>query len=208
MQNELSDVFLGRQPIFDCMNRVTAYELLFRSPANQFESGVTDDALATASVVRQAFGRIGITTVVGDARAFVNMDTEWLLSRRIESLPKDKVVIEILETVPIDEQLIRRCRALSEKGYRFALDDFNCYSEIYEPLLEFVDIVKVDVLNLDPASLDEFVQRLRRWPARLLAEKIDTLDSARRCKSLGFDFFQGFIFGRPALVGAYFPLVQ
>jgi EAL and modified HD-GYP domain-containing signal transduction protein len=202
MPNTASDVFLGRQPIFDQRNRVTAYELLFRSSPNPLESSVTDDALATASVVRQAFGRIGIRTVVGGAHAFVNMDAEWLLGRRIESLPKDKVVIEILETVPIDEQLIRRCRVLSEKGYRLALDDFNRYSAIYEPLLEFVDIVKVDVLNLDPALLGELVQRLRRWPAKLLAEKIDTLDSARYCMSLGFDLFQGFHFGRPALVRA------
>lgn len=202
MQPQSSDIFLGRQPILDRQRQVVAYELLYRSSQDQTEACIADDARATACVVTSAFRDIGIRTVVGGSRAFVNLDAEWLLSGRAETLPKDQVVLEILETVDIDDQLVRHCRALKAKGYRLALDDFFRYSESYEPLLEIVDVVKVDVLRLDPASLAKLVQRLKLWPARLLAEKVDTLARARQCLELGFDLFQGFLFGRPVVLSA------
>jgi len=195
-----SDLFLGRQPILDRRRNVVAYELLFRASAGDSDACVADDALATACVVSAAFDRIGIRTVVNGARAFVNLDAEWLLSRRVEALPKDQVVLEILETVEIDAQILRRCRALKAKGYRLALDDFTRYCEDWEPLLDIVDIVKIDVKQLDTAALTSLVQRLRLRPVRLLAEKVDTMARARQCLALGFDLFQGFLYGRPAVL--------
>jgi c-di-GMP-related signal transduction protein len=202
MRSQSSDIFLGRQSILDRQRNVVAYELLFRSSPDQTEACVTDDALATACVVTGAFRKVGIRTVVGGSRAFVNLNAEWLLSGRVEMLPKDQVVLEILETVDVDAQLVRRCRALKEKGYRLALDDFFRYGETFEPLLEIVDIVKVDVSRLDTASLSTLVQRLKLWPARLLAEKVDTLEQAGQCFALGFDFYQGFFYGRPVVLTA------
>lgn len=202
MRTNSSDAFLGRQPILDRTGNVVAYELLFRSSAEQTEAHISDDALATAHVVNHAFHDIGIHTVVGESKAFVNLDAESLLSGMVEKLPKDQVVLEILETVDIDGQIVRRCEALKAKGYSLALDDFFRFSEAYEPLLEIVDVVKIDVLRLDTASLSKFVQRFNLWPARLLAEKVDTLERARQCLALGFDLFQGFFFGRPVVLVA------
>lgn len=197
-----SDLFLGRQPILDRRRNVVAYELLFRASASHTEACVADDARATACVVSAAFDRIGIRTVVNGARAFVNLDAEWLLSRRVEALPKDQVVLEILETVEIDAQILRRCRALKAKGYRLALDDFTRYCEDWEPLLDIVDIVKVDVKQLDAATLTALVRRLKLRPVRLLAEKVDTMARARQCLALGFDLFQGFLYGRPVVLAS------
>jgi EAL and modified HD-GYP domain-containing signal transduction protein len=195
------DVFIGRQPIFDRRRRTVAYELLHRSGDRQ-GANVTDDALATAQVLRTAFRGLGIATVLGSCRGFVNVDAEILASRRIEALPREQVVLELLETVEIDARVVARCAELKRKGYRIALDDFTrCRSE-WEPLLDIADVVKVDVLELDHAALAELVRRLRLYPARLLAEKVDSLERARHCLALGFDLFLGFLFGRPALLGA------
>ncbi|MBI2312309.1 MAG: EAL domain-containing protein [Betaproteobacteria bacterium] len=202
MRTRSSDVFLGRQPIVDRERRVAGYELLFRSSAGAAEARVSDDARATAQVVARAFHDIGIRTVVGNSRAFINLDAESLLSGMVEALPRDQVVLEILETVDIDEHIVRRCRTLKAKGYRLALDDFTRYSEAHEPLLEIIDVVKIDVLQLDDASLSRLVRRLKLWPAALLAEKVDTAQRLRRCLALGFDLYQGFFFGRPAVLGA------
>ncbi len=91
MCTQSSDIFLARQLILDRQRQVLAYELLFRSSAEQTEVCVRDDALATASVVSAAFRRMGIGAVVGGARAFVNLDAGFLLSSRVEKLPKDQV---------------------------------------------------------------------------------------------------------------------
>lgn len=200
MHTRTLEIFLGRQPILDRKRKVVAYELLFRSSRDEREAHVTDDALATARVVTRAFHDFGIYTVVGKAMAFVNLDAESLLSAMIETLPRDRVVLELLETIEIDRHIVRRCRELKAKGYRLALDDFTRYDESYEPLLDIVDIVKVDMLALDARSLAELVHLLKPWHRRLLAEKVESLRRARQCLALGFEFFQGFFFSRPAIL--------
>lgn len=202
MATRSSDMFLARQPIVDRQRRLVAYELLFRNGSDGNRARVDDDALATAGVVQRAFGDLGIRTVVGGARAFVNLDSEWLLGSAVQRLPGPQVVLEILETVCIDAQLVERCRVLKALGYLLALDDFFHYNEAYEPLLAVVDIVKIDVLQLDSAALGALVRRLQLWPTRLLAEKVDTAERAAQCMALGFDLFQGFFFGRPAILDA------
>lgn len=199
MSAHAPEVFLGRQPIFDRRLHVVAYELLFR--AGRLDAAmVDDDSAATAQVIRQAFHQAGIRTVVGDCVAFINVDGPTLFSRAIEALPRERVVIELLETIAIDDDIVRRCRELKARGYRLALDDFVGYGEEYEPLLDIVDIVKIDVLQLSPLHLSQLVHRLRLWPPRLLAEKVETRQRARDCKALGFSLFQGFYFARPAML--------
>jgi len=42
---------------------------------------------------------------------------------------RDRVVIELLETVDIDDELIRRCRDLKAQGIALALGDFSGYKK-------------------------------------------------------------------------------
>jgi EAL and modified HD-GYP domain-containing signal transduction protein len=199
MPSHANEIVLGRQPILDRQKRLFAYELLYRREPGG-EADVTDDAQATAQVVKRTFHELGVARVLGACRGFVNVDAEALMSRQIERLPTNRVVLELLETVVIDERLVHRCRDLTRRGFRFALDDFCRYEERFEPLLALVHIVKIDILQLDRQGLAGLVRRLRSYPARLLAEKVDTLERARHCLALGFDLFQGFFFGRPALL--------
>lgn len=194
-----ADVFLGRQPILDRRQQVIAYELLYRDGSGN-AAQVRDDARATARVIAHLFQDFGINTVLGRCEGFINVDAETLMSRGIESLPKARVVLELLETVQVDKHIVRRCRELKQRGFRLALDDFSVYDQCYEPLLAMVDIVKIDLLELDRTALASLVRRLRLYPARLLAEKVESWDMAQRCLTLGFDFFQGFLFGRPTVL--------
>lgn len=196
------DVFVGRQPILDRRHHVVAYELLFRASPEENEARVVDDRLATARLISRAFFDLGIRTVVGRAQAFINLDEASLMNLLIERLPPEQVVLELLESVTPDEGILRRCRALKAKGYRFALDDFCRYNNAWDPFLEMADIVKVDVLMLDPQSLSELVKCLKPWRPKLLAEKVESRECARRCRALGFQFFQGFFFAQPAVLTA------
>jgi EAL and modified HD-GYP domain-containing signal transduction protein len=196
------EVFVARQPVLDRERNVIAYELLFRSADDPSRARITDDTQATAQVVSRAFYDLGIETVVGGAMAFINVNAETLMSRLIETLPTDRVVIELLETITVDERIVARCRQLKNRGYLLALDDFLHYDTAHEPLLDLVDIVKVDVLSLDTASLRKVVRLLKPWRRRLLAEKVDSMSRARDCLALGFDLFQGFYFGRPSVLAA------
>ena len=196
----INDIFLGRQPILDRDQQIVAYELLFRA-GNTAGVTVTDDMHATASVIHHAFSEMGAQTVLGAQLGFINISAEMLLSDMVELLPKAQVVLELLETIHIDDAVIERCRTLKQQGFALALDDF-VFNESYRPLLSLVDIVKVDLLLHSQDELRSAVEQLKQWPVKLLAEKVDNAEQAAHCRALGFDLFQGYYFARPSVLTA------
>ena len=199
MSDSLQDIFLGRQPILDRNQHIVAYELLFRSSSQGLSANVTDDMLATAHVITHAFSELGIASVLGDKKGFINISADLLLSDMIELLPQDKVVIELLETIRVDNQIISRCRELKAMGFSLALDDFAGDSQ-FEPLLDIVEVVKFDLPQMGQEALEKYVSHIKRWPVKLLAEKVEDIDQAVQCKGLGFDLFQGYYFARPVVL--------
>lgn len=194
-----SEIFLGRQPILDRNQQLVAYELLFRSGGKN-SAQVVDNLSATSSVISHAFVDIGIDSVLGNCRGFINCDEALLLSDILEILPPQKIVLEVLETVEITPEIIERCRDFKERGFTLALDDFVNYADKFRPLLDLVEIVKVDLQPLDNAGLRETTTKLRQWHVQLLAEKVETRELADVCLGLGYNLFQGYYFARPTIV--------
>jgi EAL and modified HD-GYP domain-containing signal transduction protein len=192
--------WLGRQPILDLKSSTIGYELLFRSDAAN-AARIDDDRMATASVINHAFGELGIASVLGEGRGFINFDGELLLSEVVELLPPERTVIELLEHTTITPEVVDRCRELRERGFSFALDDIVHLDGACKPLLPFVDIVKIDVLASQADQLEKLVAHARSTGGmQLLAEKVDTREQAERCRELGFDLFQGYFFARPVVM--------
>jgi EAL and modified HD-GYP domain-containing signal transduction protein len=193
------EIFIGRQPILDRGQQLYAYELLFRS-GTQNRAEVTDDLAATATVLSHVFSELGLETALGPYLGFVNLDARMLASDALELLPKEKFVLEVLETVELTPAVIARCRELKDKGYTLALDDFVAFEERHGPLLDLADIVKVDLMGMDAAALEKTVRALRPWKLRLLAEKVDDEAQVKMCSDLGFELFQGYYFAKPTLI--------
>jgi c-di-GMP-related signal transduction protein len=196
---QINEYFLGRQPILDRSQAIVAYELLFRS-GNVSAANVTDDLRATASVITHAFGELGLNTVLGENRGFINVSTSLLMSDMIELLPREHVVLELLETVEINEPVVKRCKALKKMGFSLAMDDVVAFEERHEPLLGIVDVVKLDMTLIEPSQLEKLALRLKFWPIQLLAEKVDTREQVDQCMKLGFDLFQGYYFAKPVVL--------
>ncbi|WP_255990803.1 EAL and HDOD domain-containing protein [Chitinolyticbacter albus] len=196
---ERQDFFLGRQPILDRGHHLVAYELLFRDGvANCAEVG--DGLAASASVISHAFTDLGLEGLLEDKLAFINVSAELLYSDVVELLPSRRVVLELLETIPLSEALYARCRQLKAAGYRLALDDMVAVSPLHEPLLPLIDIIKVDLLGVPQERLPSLVQQLRAHPVQLLAEKVSDPQLQQCCHELGFDLFQGYHYARPTVL--------
>lgn len=193
----MQQFFLARQPILDRNENLCAFELLFRSGNNAAGAEVADDMLATAQVMLNAFGEMGIANVLGAHKGFINLDAKFLYSDTVELLPRQQVVLELLETVVIDDAVIARCHELKAMGFSLALDDVLELCDGIKPLLGVVDIVKLDLTQIDSARLPALVKCLRQYPIKLLAEKVEDREQARRCMEMGFDMFQGYYFARP-----------
>ncbi|MFC5302466.1 EAL and HDOD domain-containing protein [Azospira restricta] len=194
-----SELFLGRQPILDRSQQLLAYELLFRN-GRQNAANVEDPVQATATVVTNAFSELAVGDALGPYRGFINVDRDFLFSDMIELLPKDAVMLELLETITPDEAVVARVRELKDKGFQLALDDVVGLDDDYDELLTLVDVVKVDLQPLSPDQVRTIVDRVRPTGARLLAEKVDSKEQMEFCRELGFELFQGYYFARPTII--------
>ena len=192
-------IYLGRQSILDRKFELYAFELLLRVLPTA-GSDVLDDTQATATVIARTFNELGIDSVLGKFKGFINVDKKFLMSDEIELLPVDKIGLEILETVHVDAALVARCIELKKCGFTLSLDDFPFGDRSFEPLLPIVDHVKIDLLLTPPNKLPGVVKRLRKWPLELIAEKVSTEEEASLCLDLGFEFFQGYFFAKPKII--------
>ncbi|HHJ13700.1 MAG TPA: EAL domain-containing protein [Gammaproteobacteria bacterium] len=198
--NSTSDhaIFIGRQPIYDRDGGLYAYELLFRSAHND-KAHVIDGDRATSEVIINTFMEIGLDRIVGDRLAFINLTRSFFVDETTISLPRDRVVLELLEDIEVDETLIAGVRRLAREGYRIALDDF-IYHESLQPLVELADVIKIDIQALDRAQIRQHVEQLRPQNLQLLAEKVETREDYDFCHALGFDYFQGYFFAEPKII--------
>jgi len=193
------EFFLARQPILGRDQRLVAFELLFRAAPEHEDAQLTDYAAATASVISHA-SQLGMEQVVGEQLAFVNVDEVVLRSDFVRFLPPDRVILEILETVQPTEAVMARVRELKELGFKFALDDVIGHSEQVSKLMDLVDIIKIDLQGVSRDELACLVHSLRGSHHKLLAEKVETVEEFRLCLELGFEYFQGYYFARPAIL--------
>lgn len=190
---------IGRQPILDKNEEVVAYELLFRSAASKGSATVLNASHATASVIVNALSGFGLEQILGGNKGFINMELDMLMSDSISILPKDRVVLELLETLEVTRELVERCRTLKQDGYVLALDDHE-FDPVYNELYEIVEIVKVDLMQSSAERLAEMVDRFSPYPLKLLAEKVETREQYLTCRDMGFELFQGYYFAKPSLM--------
>ena len=196
-------ILFARQEIYTRNSTVAGYELLYRQSDREQSKLVNGDSIegdnATSSVIANLFTNTNMDVVLQNVPAFINFTRNNLLQKVPLMLPKEKIVIEVLEDVYIDEQLIKILKLFSKKGYRLALDDFE-YNERIVPLIPIVDIIKIDVLNCTANDIRRQLDSLQGVKGKLLAEKIESETQFNLCKSLGFELFQGYYLNYPDCV--------
>ena len=192
------EFYLGRQPILDRNQALFGYELLFRNapvgPAN-----VTNELTATAAVIAHA-SQLGMEKTIGDALGFVNVDASVLMTDIFSFLPREKVVLEIVNTMQVTPPILTRMQELVGHGFSFALDDVTGDTGKVAELLPLVDYVKMDMRNIPLSALMKLAPRFRQDKKKLVAEKVETREEFKNCLDLGFDYFQGYYFAKPVIM--------
>ncbi len=124
-----------------------------------------------------------------------------------EEFPGLHLVLEIHEGAVTDLSVMKQMRhGLSQLGVGLAYDDFGAgqtrlleLSEVPPDYLKF-DIRLIKNIDLSPARkemLAFLLQLSKNLKIKTLAEGISNEREAEVCRTLGFDFFQGFYYGRP-----------
>jgi len=189
--------FVARQPILTREEKLFGYELLFRDGVeNYFRS---NDSSAAARSTLDASLLMGLDTLCGGQRAFVNCTRDVLVKDYVTLLPSNITVVEVLETVAADDLVMAACQRLKEAGYWIALDDF-APDDPREKLTDFADVIKVDIRATTSEQRAAMVKRYGPWRCRMLAEKVESRKEFHEAREMGFVYFQGFFFKRPEVL--------
>ena len=145
----------------------------------------------------------GFDRVIGDRFGFINAASGILHSGMLGLLPVGRAVIELVETIDIDDELIAAVRAAHDTGLRFALDDLiDTTRPRLAELAGLIDVVKIDLSLVPVDDLPRLVDDVQTmFPgAQLLAEKVEDPAQFRATSELGFDLFQGYFFAKPEVL--------
>ncbi|MCU7554534.1 EAL domain-containing protein [Alteromonas sp. ASW11-19] len=190
--------YVARQPIFDINRKVHAYEILFRDGEQNCFPDIAPDE-ATSKILTSTHLSLGIEEITNNKPAFINFHRDTLMFRFPTSLDPSAVVIEIVETVDVDDKLVAACQQISEMGYKLALDDYDTSGK-WDPFLPYVSVIKIDITTVDHATIRDVVPLLQKQNIKLVAERIETYEEFNTFKDMGFDYFQGYFFARPEIV--------
>jgi c-di-GMP-related signal transduction protein len=188
--------YIARQPILDTKLRVFAYELLFRSGPNNVYQPYAN---ASSSVIADSITLFDLEMLTGHARAFINVDEVALRLGAARLLPADRIVVEILETVRPTEEIVSICRELRADGYQLALDDF-LDEPVWAPLVDLAQFLKIDFRLMDQCARERLTKKYAGHGIALLAEKVETRKEMEEARKLGFQYFQGYFFCKPAMM--------
>lgn len=191
-------VYTARQAIFNRKVNVVAYELLFRDgEENRFPD--IDPHEATSKLILRTHLNEGLGAVTMGKRALINFSEKSLLSGLAEILPKENVIIEILETVTPSDEVYKKCRELFHQGYILALDDF-VYKKEWNRFIPLVKLIKFDISKTPLLKIKPLIDKLKeRKNTKLLAERVETKEDFKLAKEMGFHFFQGYFFCKPEM---------
>jgi EAL domain-containing protein (putative c-di-GMP-specific phosphodiesterase class I) len=214
------------QPITSLSEKETlGYEALARSaipgmksPATMFQTAALVSREAELSVLcRVKSVEAAAARLKGGMPLFLNTHPREDLERDVlasvqklrEKYPELALVVEIHEGAVDDPQRIMEIkRKFAEYDVALAYDDFGAgQSRLLELVQAPPQFLKFDaclVRNADRASnhqwklLKMLVEMAHDFDSIAVAEGIETGAEAEACRDLGFDYAQGFFFGRPA----------
>jgi len=191
------EFYLGRQPILDRNQTLFGYELLFRNePVGP--ALVVNELSATAAVIAHA-SQLGMERTIGDALGFVNVDADVLMTDIFSFLPRERVVLEIADALPLTPELLARMQELGSHGFQFALHG-AAEGEHTEALLPLVQYVKLDAHHTPLSTLMRQAPRFHQLRKKLVAEKVESREDFKNALDLGFDYFQGYYFSKPVIM--------
>jgi EAL and modified HD-GYP domain-containing signal transduction protein len=192
------DAFVARQAILDGAGRVLGYQLLFRDAPVQ-KANVTDPDRATATVILNTLVHIGLDRVVGGFPMFIEFPKQTLLDDYSALLPSDRVILQIPAAIEPSIAVRSAISCLRGRGYKIALSNYVESPEVRQ-LLALCDYVKVDVLSTGDEELAQWVKIARKARAHPIANKVENNARYEACRSLGFEFFQGYFLADPQIV--------
>lgn len=199
MDEQLNQLGLARQPIFDRELNVVAYELLYQPEQGSAVSKFLKGDQESCNVLINNFTSIYDSGKLKSLPAFLNVTEGFIRTESLPSLSRHNLVLDIKQQPTITSELIDSLTKYVDAGYRLVLDDFT-YDSAYDDILKLAHMVRIDVHKRSDADVKAHLEQLRPFKVISLAENVKTHKEYERCHELGFRLFQGAFLSRPTLV--------
>lgn len=171
------------------------------------------------SYVRQLSVRTAARMHVPGTKVFINFmpssiyDPVFCMKSTLETLNRTKlkpedVVFEVVESEAVSDRkhLQKICAYYRERGFGFALDDVGTGANSLQMVCDLQpDYIKVDkslISGIDQpmyrATIGKIVELATQFGLRVIAEGVETGETADACSAVGIQLMQGYYFARPA----------
>ena len=190
-------------PLFDDKMAVCAYsvfarkENLFLNP--NYAGGARFDGAGTVHEL-EVVSSMGVATLSGGKEVFVPVN-QFSIFAEISlqcTVPPNKVVLLMDNTIIPEENYIRRVKELKEQGYRLAIRKLPISSfEEYKEILRCCDYILLDHVKIDISKAKIYFGK--QYPnIRLCAVNVDSKeDYDELVKDGGYDLYEGTFFRMP-----------
>jgi EAL and modified HD-GYP domain-containing signal transduction protein len=192
--------FLARQPIVTAAGDLFGFELFFRTAGTG--AAEQDDVEATAAVIANVLGELGIERALGQFLGFVNVTPLFLQTDLVEILDPQRIVLELPAATRITGPLVQRCAELARQGFAFAIEAGEGDLAAAAPLLRLARFVKIDSIRTAPERLAAVAGALKARSIRVVAEGVESAAALDRCRRAGCALFQGYHFAAPEMIAA------
>ena len=195
-------ILLARQPIFRSDLTVYAYELLYRAD-NESAAAIPETAEAqrdsSVVVMINSMMDMDIEEITDGHTAFFNAPASMLVEGVELPLGGSQLGLDILDVEAVPDDISSVLQQLRMDEVVLALDDFQP-THVMQDLIDFVDIVKIDITSMTKSELARTVEALSDKDVMVAAKMVENTEQFSFCRELGFDLFQGFFLSKPTLV--------
>lgn len=189
--------YVARQAIMNRDLAVHGYELFFRDGEQNCFPDV-EPGQAISHLISSSQPTLKLEELSDGKIAHITFYQDTLLNRFPETLRSESVVIEIIESVPISEELIDACKQISAMGYKIAINDHQLSCQ-WDELLPYTSLIKIDVNKITSAQMKKQLPKFIRNGIELAAQRVESYEKLQECLKLGFHYFQGCFFEKPEM---------
>lgn len=170
-------------------NKIFGYELLFESTDDSLYNSDSSVADAIANFLLQN------NTAIFDGRlTFITLTPTLLFRNTPKMFDKDQTVIQIGMSViihPLAESFVKRYK---EKGYSFAIDDFQFSPKCFS-MLDYADYIKINFGTVFDSKTDNNIRNIidmaHGFGKKVVATNINSEEVDKRARQFDCDYFQG-----------------
>lgn len=183
--------YIVRQPIKNEKNQIVAYEILYYGENMAYGSG--DDGghneFAVADTV-YSFLMQNVDKSLSDTTHFMTFTTTLLMKKTPALFQKERLVIQIDDSVVIHPLALRFVQQYAKEGYKIAVNEFQ-FAPRYLSLIDYIDYIKLNFKTITESSVKNIVNLARSMNKRVIATEVDSKELYDQAIAMNVDALEG-----------------